>query len=51
MTAHKPALTYRPPVLTAYGSIAKLTQGGNFSETDGQNLMMIAPPGQTGPLR
>jgi hypothetical protein len=37
---------YHSPTLTAYGSVAKLTQGGSGSTTDGVNTMMIVPPGQ-----
>jgi hypothetical protein len=39
---------YHPPALTAYGSVAKLTQSGSGSAVDGVNTMMRAvnPPGQ-----
>ena len=39
---------YHSPVLTMYGSVAKLTQGGSYSGTDGVNTMMIDPPGMPG---
>ena len=37
---------YHPPTLTAYGSVGKLTQGGQFSAVDGNMTMMIDSPGQ-----
>jgi len=41
--SHKKAPPYHAPTLTAYGSVAKLTQGGSGSQTDGANTMMIVP--------
>ena len=34
---------YKSPELVEYGSVAKLTQGGSGSQTDGANTMMIVP--------
>jgi len=34
--------TYTAPVLTDYGPIGKLTQGGSFVGTDAMSMMMLA---------
>ena len=44
--SHRKAPPYHAPTLTAYGSVAKLTQSGGGSAVDGVNTMMIDPPGQ-----
>jgi len=41
--SHRKAPPYHAPTLTTYGSVAKLTQGGSGSQTDGANTMMIVP--------
>ena len=49
--SHRKAPPYHAPTLTAYGSVAKLTQGGSGSFVDGVNETMMEPSGLGGDMR